>query len=72
MSYLIIFLIFKIDEPRLGLIQEYLMKGFEEDHVKSYFEYMVEVAELLGATRYIAEKELKESLEFEIELATVF
>lgn len=47
------------------------MKGFEEDHVKSYFEYMVEVAELLGATRYIAEKELKESLEFEIELAKV-
>uniref|UniRef100_A0A336JZW6 CSON009745 protein n=1 Tax=Culicoides sonorensis TaxID=179676 RepID=A0A336JZW6_CULSO len=60
-----------LDEPRLGLIQEYLMKGFEEMHVTSYYQYMVEVALLLGADKKIAEEELKKSLEFEIELAKI-
>lgn len=47
------------------------MKGFDETHVKSYFEYMVEVAELLGSEKAVAEEELRKALEFEIELAMV-
>lgn len=48
------------------------MKGLEETHVESYFEYMVEVAELLGADRNYSMEELRKSLEFEIELAMVW
>lgn len=47
------------------------MKGFEETHVESYYEYMIEVAELLGADKAHATEELQKSLEFEIELAMV-
>lgn len=61
----------KLDEPRLGLIQEYLMKGLEEVHVESYYEYMVEVAVLLGVDKGYAMEELRKSLDFEIELAMV-
>lgn len=61
----------KLDEPRLGLIQEYLMKGLEEAHVESYYEYMVEVAVLLGVDKGYAMEELRKSLDFEIELAMV-
>ena len=35
----------------------------------SYYNYMVNVAVLLGAERSVAEKELRESLQFEIKLA---
>ena len=35
----------------------------------SYYNYMVNVAVLLGAERSVAESELRESLKFEIELA---
>jgi predicted metalloendopeptidase len=58
-----------IDQASLGMSREYLINGFEDDDVTSYYNYMVSVAELLGADRKVAEKELKESLLFEIELA---
>ena len=58
-----------IDQASLGMSREYLINGFEDDDVTSYFNYMVSVAVLLGADRATAEKELKESLMFEIELA---
>merc|ERR1719431_2533360 len=58
-----------IDQASLGMSREYLINGFEDDDVKSYYNYMVSVAELLGADRKVAEEELKESLLFEIELA---
>jgi len=58
-----------IDQASLGMSREYLINGFEDDDVTSYYNYMVSVAELLGADRKVAEQELKESLLFEIELA---
>jgi len=58
-----------IDQASLGLSREYLINGLEDHDVNSYYNYMVSVAVLLGADRKTAEKELKESLEFEIKLA---
>lgn len=58
-----------IDQASLGMSREYLINGLEDDDVTSYYNYMVSVAVLLGADRVRAEKELKESLMFEIELA---
>ena len=58
-----------IDQASLGMSREYLINGMEDDDVTSYYNYMVNVAVLLGADRVQAEKELKESLLFEIELA---
>lgn len=58
-----------IDQASLGMSREYLINGLEDDDVISYYNYMVNVAVLLGADRVQAERELKESLKFEIELA---
>ena len=46
------------------------MNGLEDHDVSSYYNYMVSVAVLLGADKETATRELKESLLFEIELAT--
>jgi len=58
-----------IDQASLGMSREYLVNGIEDEDVNSYYNYMVNVAVLLGADRTTAERELKESLLFEIELA---
>lgn len=55
----------------MGLSREYLSKGFEDKIVKAYYEYMVDMAVIYGADRSRAERELKESLEFEMKLANV-
>lgn len=59
----------KIDEPRLGIIQEYLIEGYNDSHVDSYFRYMVDVAKTLGASNVTAYTEMKAALDFEIQLA---
>merc|ERR1711936_657879 len=58
-----------IDQASLGQAQTYLVKGLEDRTVAAYYKYMVNVAVLLGAERSVAEREMKESIEFEIELA---
>ena len=58
-----------IDQASLGLSREYLINGLDDEDVNSYYNYMVAVAELLGADRATAATELKQSLLFEIELA---
>jgi len=58
-----------IDQASLGMSREYLINGLEDEDVTSYYNYMVNVAVLLGADRATAARELKESLEFEISLA---
>ncbi|KAK6639892.1 hypothetical protein RUM43_008167 [Polyplax serrata] len=63
--------IIDLDQASLGLSREYLSKGFDEKIVQAYYEYQVDVAVLLGAERTTAEKELKESLTFEIQLANI-
>ena len=39
--------------------------------VSAYYNYMVDIAQILGADKESATQELKESLEFEIKLANV-
>lgn len=45
--------------------------GLNDTKMQEYFKFMVDIAELMGASRSQAELELHESLKFEIELATV-
>jgi len=59
-----------LDQAQTGLSREYLVKGFEDEDVQYYYRYMVDTAVLFGADKAVAESELKESLLFEIELAT--
>lgn len=47
------------------------MKGLDDGKVKAYYDYMVDIAVIFGADRPRAIKELKESLEFEMQLANV-
>lgn len=63
--------VLKIDQADLGVAREFLVKGLDEDYVKHYLTYMVEIAVMLGAPKDRAEKELKDSVLFEIELAKV-
>ncbi|XP_043483736.1 neprilysin-2 isoform X2 [Leptopilina heterotoma] len=60
-----------IDQTSLSVSREYLTKGLSNDIVKAYYNYMVDIAVIFGADRDRAEKELKQSLEFEIKLANI-
>jgi len=62
--------IIDIDQPPLGMpSRKYLLKGFNDSDVQAYYQYQVSLAELMGANRSRAEAELKESIEFEIQIA---
>lgn len=61
----------QLDQASLGLSREYLNRGFSDKLVQAYYEYMVDIAALLGADRARAEVELKDSLQFEMKLANV-
>lgn len=61
----------QIDQPVLGIEREYLIKGFEDEIVKGYYNYHVDTACFYGADRYTAEIEVKEVLNFEIAVAKV-
>lgn len=60
-----------LDQASLSLSREYLVKGLDEKLVQAYYNYMVDIAALFGADKIDAEKELKESLYFEIKLANI-
>ena len=60
-----------LDQPSLGLSREYLIKGFDDSDVQHYFTYMKDVAELMGADKNLAAKDLEKSLKFELELAAL-
>lgn len=61
----------QIDQTSLGLEREFLVKGIDEPLVQAYLNFMVDNAVIFGANRTVAEAELKEALEFEIQLAKV-
>lgn len=61
----------QLDQASLGLSREYLNRGFSDKLVQAYYEYMVDIAVLLGAERARAQTELKDSLHFEMKLANV-
>ncbi|KAF7279498.1 hypothetical protein GWI33_007175 [Rhynchophorus ferrugineus] len=60
-----------LDQASLGLRREFLTKGLEDKLVKAYYDYMVDIAVLFGADKGRATKELRESLDFEIQLANI-
>lgn len=61
----------QLDQAWLSLPREYLAKGLDNEVVDAYYEYMVDIAVILGAEHRRASEEMKESLEFEIQLANV-
>lgn len=61
----------EFDQASLGLSREYLAKGTSERIVKAYYDYMIDIAVLMGANRERAVHELTESLNFEIKLANI-
>lgn len=50
---------------------EFLVKGIQDTNVKAYYDFMVDAAIMFGANKSAAERELLDSLNFEIELAKV-
>ncbi|KAJ8983665.1 hypothetical protein NQ317_003452 [Molorchus minor] len=63
--------IIDLDQASLGLRREFLTKGFEDKIVSAYYSYMVDMAVLFGADRDRAARELRDSLEFEMQLANI-
>ncbi|KAG8255611.1 NEDD8 protease nep2 [Homalodisca vitripennis] len=63
--------VIKIDQAGLGLPREFLVKGLNDPIVQAYYSYMVDIAEMYGADRRLAQVKLNESLMFEIELAKI-
>lgn len=63
--------IFQIDQPEFGLRMEFLKRGINDTNVKAYYEFMVDASVIFGANRSVAERELLDSLKFEIELAKI-
>lgn len=62
----------QIDQPSLGVSREFLVNGLNNKITKAYFEYMVDIALILGANSSNAvREELNQSLHFEISLANV-
>lgn len=62
----------QMDTATFGLDSQFLLKGIENSNVKSYSNFMVDAAVILGADRKTAEHELRDSLQFEMNLAKVF
>ncbi|KAJ8683696.1 hypothetical protein QAD02_019488 [Eretmocerus hayati] len=63
--------IITLDQASLGIPQEYLSKGLNEKVVQAYYKFMVDFAELFGATRSNATKDMAAVLDFEIQLAQI-
>ncbi|XP_049286496.1 neprilysin-2 isoform X11 [Anopheles funestus] len=59
------------DQASLGISREYLVKGMENPIVSAYYDYMVDLAVLLGAEEERAKRELLDSLNFEMALANI-
>lgn len=60
-----------IGGPNLALSRDMLMRGFQDNNVKAYHQYMVSVATFLGANQSKAEEDFANVLIFEMFLANV-
>ena len=63
--------VFKLDQTNLGMYRDYLIKGFDDEQVQHYYQYMIDAEVLLGADETKAKEQLKDSLLFEISLASI-
>lgn len=61
----------QISRGQLGLSRKFLLQGMEHRFVKSYYDFMVDMAVIFGANRTNAEIEFLDVLQFEMELAKV-
>lgn len=61
----------QIDQPVFGMSGKFLQQGIADSNVKAYYDFMVDVAVIFGANKSDAERELYDSLKFEIELSKV-
>ena len=61
-----------IGEPALGLSDQVMKRGLNEPIVNSYYQYMVDMAVMLGADRSTAKKEMLDAVNFEIGMAQCF
>ena len=61
--------IMEVDQFYPGLSREYMIKGFEDKEVQNHYNYMIDIAVLLGADRERAKEEMKEALMLEIKLS---
>lgn len=68
---LLFYLFLQIEQPELIVASQDLIEGLENENVKEYYSYMVNVATLLGADNTTVEKELLKVIEFEVALAKV-
>lgn len=55
----------------MGSEENILVFGLDDDRVRAYYAYMIDVALIFGADWEYATNELKAALEFEIKLAEV-
>lgn len=60
-----------MDQPSPGISREFLIKGLDDKLVQAYHSYQIDTAVLYGAEKEDAEKEMKEVLDFEIDMANV-
>lgn len=55
----------------LGLSRDMLLKGFQDEIIRSYHSYMVNVSVYFGANRTKAQQDFAKVLMFEMKLANV-
>jgi hypothetical protein len=61
----------QISAANLGLSRDMLLKGFQDNIIKAYYHYMVNVSVHFGADRKQAEQDYSQVLLFEMQLANV-
>ncbi|XP_063701659.1 neprilysin-2-like [Culicoides brevitarsis] len=61
----------EFDQPGFSVNREFLIKGRDDPRVMAYFEYMRDLAILLGADSDTASKDMSDMVDFEIELANI-
>ncbi|KAF5287393.1 hypothetical protein FQA39_LY15931 [Lamprigera yunnana] len=64
-------IILYIDQPSLDISRDNLLDGMDDMVVDSYYEYMVDLSVILGADRSFAKYEIKNLIDFLIQLANV-
>ncbi|XP_037075869.1 neprilysin-2-like [Pollicipes pollicipes] len=60
-----------LGDTSLGLGRKYLIKGFNDSDVQAYYNFMVEMALLMGAEPERAKQEMESALRFEMMLANI-
>ncbi|KAL3861161.1 hypothetical protein ACJMK2_007226, partial [Sinanodonta woodiana] len=64
--------VIQLDQSELGMPdRDYYLKGLDDPSVKVYEKFAVSVAVMMGANETLAKAEMKEMINFEIELANI-